>query len=172
MIRTESVPVEYDAFAAEMWPKLTRAAMLMGADRVGAEDLAQEVLIKCYTSWWRVAAAATPESYALKILRNTLVSHHRRRSSTEIPVADPTPKHSTTPGDAEGALALRQALLRLPYDQRIMLVLRYYLDVSETRAAEILEVPLGTVKSRTHRAVARLAELLDEDFKPHREVSP
>ncbi|GAB3953845.1 hypothetical protein GCM10027614_59880 [Micromonospora vulcania] len=59
-------------------------------------------------------------------------------------------------------LAMRAALRHLPPAQRTVVVLRYYEDLPEARVAELLGCSVGTVRSRTHRAVSRLRELLPE----------
>ena len=55
-----------------------------------------------------------------------------------------------------------QALATLPDDQRVVVVLRYFDDRSEAETAAVLGVPVGTVKSRTARALERLRPLLEE----------
>lgn len=58
---------------------------------------------------------------------------------------------------------LWRLLFRLPARQRAVLVLRYYDDLSETAVAEVLDVPVGTVKSTTSRGLARLRQLMEEE---------
>ena len=60
----------------------------------------------------------------------------------------------------EDAVDADRLLGALPDAQRSVLVLRYYCDRTEAEVAEILECPIGTVKSRTHEAIARLADLV------------
>ena len=55
---------------------------------------------------------------------------------------------------------LRRELLRLPSPQRLVLICRYLLDLDESETAVVLGWPRGTVKSRLHRALRRLSELL------------
>lgn len=58
---------------------------------------------------------------------------------------------------------LGRELGRLPIDQRTVLVLHFYLDLPLTEAAEILEIPVGTVKSRLHRGLETLRTALSDD---------
>jgi RNA polymerase sigma factor (sigma-70 family) len=57
---------------------------------------------------------------------------------------------------------MRTVMLRLPPTQRAVLVLRFFEDLTETQAAEVLGCSVGTVRSRTHRALRRLRELLPQ----------
>ena len=76
------------------------------------------------------------------------------------------PPSGAAPGDLGTESAERDAMRRLigtlPYRQRAVLVLRYYEDLPETAVAELLGCSVGTVRSRTHRAVTRLRALLPE----------
>ena len=65
-------------------------------------------------------------------------------------------------GGTDVRLAMRAALGQLPPAQRTVLVLRYYEDLPEARVAEVLGCTVGTVRSRTHRAVTRLRQLLPD----------
>jgi RNA polymerase sigma-70 factor (ECF subfamily) len=64
---------------------------------------------------------------------------------------------------SDAALDAAQLLARLPDAQREVVVLRYYQDLSEDEVAEILDIPKGTVKSRMHQAIARLAQLVQPE---------
>jgi RNA polymerase sigma-70 factor (ECF subfamily) len=123
-----------------------------------AEDVFQEV-------WLRVARGAPgfdvsrrfkPWLYgiALNEMRDWLA---RRGRARELPLegADvPDPKSGTTAAHVD----VERLLSILPLEQRDVLILRYQLDLSEAEIAEALGVPRGTVKSRSHAALARLAE--------------
>jgi RNA polymerase sigma factor (sigma-70 family) len=66
----------------------------------------------------------------------------------------------------ENALDAERLLTALPEAQRSVLVLRYYCDYTEAEVAEILDCPIGTVKSRTHHALARLSEVVRAEPAP------
>ena len=72
-----------------------------------------------------------------------------------MPAADPS-------GGTDLRLAMRAALRHLPPAQRTVVVLRYYEDLTETQVAQVLGCSVGTVRSRTHRAVSRPRELLPD----------
>jgi RNA polymerase sigma-70 factor (ECF subfamily) len=62
------------------------------------------------------------------------------------------------------AQQLWQAVRRLPQADQEVIYLRHFLEVSEAEVAEVLGVALGTVKSRTHRALAKLKGVIEKDF--------
>ena len=68
------------------------------------------------------------------------------------------PERADTGGDVEAALDARRMLAALPTPQRLVLVLRFWLDLSEQQTADALDCSLGTVKSRTSRALKALRE--------------
>jgi RNA polymerase sigma factor (sigma-70 family) len=88
----------------------------------------------------------------------------RRRTQVELKVV-PDPEHSVTP-DAAQALADRDLIERqlndLPIDHRAVIVLRFYLDLPLEEVGDILGIPVGTVKSRLHRALASLRESMTQ----------
>jgi RNA polymerase sigma-70 factor (sigma-E family) len=137
----------------------------MGATRDEAEDLVQSALIKCYVRWERVERADDPIAYVHRIVLNTLRDAKRRFWNRENPSADvaspATPSDPTTTWDT--AHSLHDSLQRLPHGQRAVLVLRYYCDLTEQQVARVLDVPLGTVKSRAARALSALEADLNLD---------
>jgi RNA polymerase sigma-70 factor (sigma-E family) len=149
---------EYAAFVTERWSALVRAAVFLGAMPHEAEDLAQATLLKCYRQWELVAKADDREGYVYRMLLNTLRSErrtawYRKRSHAEArdqPVADGTEA-------AAVADAVHRALGTLTKEQRDVVVLRYFVQLSEAQTASVLAVPAGTVKSRLARALAKLS---------------
>jgi RNA polymerase sigma-70 factor (sigma-E family) len=157
---------DFEAFAAANWAGLVRAAYLMGSSSTDAEDHAQTALTVMWRKWSRVQAAEVPDAYAYRILINTVHKARRRRWTGERPTGDlanPDYSHPSTE-DPEAALDLRRALLTLPHDQRAVLVLRYLLDKSEADIADILDVPAGTVKSRSARGIEALRAQLNSEL--------
>jgi RNA polymerase sigma-70 factor (sigma-E family) len=156
----------FESFASARWADLVRAAFLMGASASDAEDHAQAALAIIWRKWDRVAAADEPDAYAFRILINTVRRARRRRWTGEQPAAeirDPCADSGDDPGRHAVAIDLHRALGRLPVDQRAVLVLRYLLDKSEGEIASILEIPAGTVKSRSARGLANLRNHLDQE---------
>lgn len=151
--------MEFDEFATAMWPRLVRTGVLLGADPHAAEDLAQVTLARCYAAWAKVARADSPEAYVHRMLVNAHTSSRRRLWWRERP-SDELPEVQL--GGHDQAVAqgddLRTALRRLPVGQRQVVVLRYFVDLTEAQTAAVLGISPGTVKSRASRALAALAQ--------------
>lgn len=148
----------FEEYVAARWTRLVRSAVLLGADRHAAEDVAQTALARCHARWARVAGADDVDAYVHRVLINCLLDSRRRRWWGERPTAV-LPEMVTTDVAVELATrdALRVGLLRLPPGQRQVVVLRFYADLTEPQTAAVLGTALGTVKSRTARAMATLA---------------
>jgi RNA polymerase sigma-70 factor (sigma-E family) len=148
-------------FAAARTPALVRVAYLLTGDQHAAEDLAQSALARTYARWGSVRHE-DPEGYVRTVMYREQVSWWRRWGRIrEIVTAAPTEAVCPDPSDhTDLRVVMRDALLRLPPPQRLILVLRYYEDLSEGEVARVLNCSVGTVRSRTHRAVGRLRQLL------------
>ncbi|WP_327732285.1 SigE family RNA polymerase sigma factor [Streptomyces sp. NBC_00487] len=160
---------------------LKTAVLLSGGDRHAAEDLLQNALIKAAGRWQRIDE---PEAYVRQILYRQQVSRWRLKwRRRELTVAEPPESGGGADGVAgvELRLVMRGALARLTDRQRTMLVLRYFEDLPEADVARILGCSVGTVRSTTHRSLARLRELAPElaalgpaaaEQQPSRDFSP
>lgn len=142
---------------------LFRTAYLLTGDYQRAEDLVQTTLVRVYQRWPRVEAMERPLGYARKVLVSQSASWWRRRSSHESPLLllDEPARGDRTEEVAEHE-RVWQAVLSLPPRQRAVTVLRYYEDMTEAEIAETLAMAPGTVKSHSHAASRRLADLLGE----------
>jgi len=150
-------------FLAARLPKLSRVAYLLTGDHHAAEDLVQSVLVKVARHWRRVSAADNPEAYVRRMLYNEHATAFRRRGES-IPVAV-TPERAADLDVADSVVrrvVLRRALAMLTARQRIVLVLRFFEDLSEHDTAELLGCSPGTVKSQVHHALGRLRALAPE----------
>ena len=140
----------------------TVALLLTGRQRAEAEDLLQDVLERAYRRWGRITRKGDPEPYVRQMLVNAAVDRWRRlRYRREEPL---TLDSLVVPaGDEASEAADRDVLLRalamLPPRQRAVLVLRYFQDLSEAQTAAILGCGIGTVKSQSSRALAKLREI-------------
>ena len=63
----------------------------------------------------------------------------------------------------EDRLTVREAILKVPEEQRAVLILSYYHDMQQKEIAEVLDIPVGTVKSRLHNGIKKLKQLLEVD---------
>ncbi|MEP7090914.1 MAG: SigE family RNA polymerase sigma factor [Nocardioidaceae bacterium] len=146
---------DFEEFVAARSSRLLRTAYLLTHDRGLAEDLVQTALSKAWFAWGRVDN--DPEPYVRRILVNTYASWWRRRWNGEEPT-DALPDTGSSGHDESSAARhdLWDAMARLPKRQRAVVVLRYFEDLSEAQAAEVLGCSVGTVKSQTSRALAKL----------------
>jgi RNA polymerase sigma-70 factor (ECF subfamily) len=137
-------------------------------DRGRAEDAVQET----FASIWRAARTYKPERgpggpWLYAVARNAIVD--RSRARTELPVETPE-EESLTAGPPEQAEAgwvawrVHRALEELNQNERSVIELAYWSGLSQSEVAEYLGIPLGTVKTRTRAALARLSDLLEEEL--------
>lgn len=167
-------------FYAELWPHravVLRTALLLTRDPALAEDLAQETMLKAYRSIDRFAAGTDARAWLMSILRNARIDHARRHAreshdvSLEQLASDPEDRagtedvaESSDPQDILEAFSDQQvidALQSLPEEIRWTLLLVDVEQVDHARAAEVLDVPVGTIKSRAHRGRAMLRRRLE-----------
>jgi RNA polymerase sigma-70 factor (sigma-E family) len=139
--------------------QLYRSAYLLTTHRAAAEDLLQSALTKAYVAWPRVLRADDPVAYVHGILVKTFLSERRRRSSTELPVAEPADR-STGDRDPTDRLALMAALAQLSDTDRAVVVLRFWEDLSVAQTARDLGLTESAVKNRSLRALRELRHLL------------
>jgi RNA polymerase sigma-70 factor (sigma-E family) len=146
---------EFADFVAHRSAPLLRTCFLLTRDWQQAEDLLQTALAKAWFAWGRVDD--DPEPYVRKIIVNTFASWWRRRWTGETPTeALPDAGRPDPTGAVDDRDELWAALGRLPRRQRAVVVLRYYEDLTEAQVAAVLDVSVGTVKSQTSKALARL----------------
>jgi RNA polymerase sigma-70 factor (sigma-E family) len=140
---------------------LKTAVLLSGGDRHAGEDLLQNALVKAAGRWQRIDE---PEAYVRRILYRQQVSRWRLKwPGREVSVAElPEGKVSDAAAAAELRVVMRAALSRLTARQRTVLVLRYFEDLPEADVARLLGCSVGTVRSTTHRSLARLRSLAPE----------
>jgi RNA polymerase sigma-70 factor (sigma-E family) len=152
----------FRAFADAHQHRLMRLAYLLTGDIHLAEDLLQSVLVRMFGKWPKLRHVDRPEAYARRTMVNQYISWRRRRVAGEVSIAEP-PERAHSPEDSTVLrIVLHQALMRLTPKQRAVLVLRFYEDRTERNVADLLGCSVGTVKSQTHHALARLRALAPE----------
>ena len=146
----------FDALVVLRSGALLRSAYLLTGDRHLAQDLVQSALARAYVRWGSLRSPAAAEAYVRRVMFTQAASSWRRKWHGEIPSSPALPDGAVPTEDLELREALRQALMALPPQQRAVLVLRFYEDLSEADTAELLGCSAGTVKSRTSRGLAAL----------------
>jgi RNA polymerase sigma-70 factor (sigma-E family) len=148
---------EFSEFMHGRWSGLVRLGYGLTGDQGLAEDLAQTALARAYASWPRVRRAGDPDAYLRRIMINANAGRFRKRRVPEQ-LTDRLPD----PGAADATrlqgdrTALIAALQSLPPGQRSVVVLRYWMDMTETEVAAVLRCSVGNVKSQASRALAKL----------------
>lgn len=154
----------FEEYAAGAWPSLYRYAYLLTANHADAEDLAQQTLLKAYSSWAKVTGADSPTAYLRRTLTNTYLSQRRPKARRAELLTDAPPEKVVAPGGGpEDRMVLWPHVKSLPPRQRAVVVLRYYEDLSEQEIADALGCSTGNVKSTAHRALKALREALGTD---------
>lgn len=157
--RTECASPDFETFAAARWPRLLRTAYLLTGDHHEAEDLVQVTLAKLYPAWPRVRDLDEPDAYVRRALVNNNLSRFRKRRVVQL-LTPRLPERAQEGGAArtEQRSLLLEALGTLPPRQRAVVVLRYWEDLSEQQAADVLGCSPGNVKSQASRGLRKLRD--------------
>jgi RNA polymerase sigma-70 factor (sigma-E family) len=156
---------EFTAFVESAGTRLRRSAFLMCRDWHLAQDLTQQTFAKMYAAWSRIRTGTNLEAYSRKVLMNLVFDQSKRRSASEVVLAE-LPDHADRGnGTPELRLALIEVLARLSVEDQAVLVLRHAEDHSIDTVAMILNVSVSVVKMRNARALARLRAMLGDDFR-------
>jgi RNA polymerase sigma-70 factor (sigma-E family) len=148
--------------------ELVRLAVLMVGDVPTAEDVVQDVYASLHSRWNQIAARDAVLPYVRAAVLNGCRSVLRRRRLTRrIGAMHRDEERVTAAAESEVILSedrreVLAALARLPRRRREVLVLRYYLGLSEAEIAAVLGISPGTVKSTAARGLAALARDLGE----------
>ena len=146
-----------------------RTAWLITGTAADAEDAAQEAFIKAHGALSRFRAGEPFRPWLLQIVANDARNRRRAagrrerlavRAAADRPTADAAPSPEGAVLAAERRDALLASLEALDEDDRLVIGLRYFLDLGEAEMAAALDVPRGTVKSRLSRALGRLRDVL------------
>ncbi|MFN3613558.1 MAG: RNA polymerase sigma factor [Rubrimonas sp.] len=162
---TEAVRIEM----AAMLPRLRRFAHALAGDRDEGDDLVQAACAKALSALHQFTPGTRLDAWMFTIIRTGFLDRARSRMRRPT-VCDPDAAEALSDGgvgarSAEDRLMLarvRAAMAQLPEDQRAVLALVAIEGFAYREAAEMLDVPLGTVMSRLARARARLADALQE----------
>ena len=135
-------------------------------DRGRAEDAVQET----FASVWRAAGSYRPERgpgapWLYAVARNAIVDNGRARREPPVETPDEISDEQGPPDHAEAgwtAWRVHRALAELPENERQVIELAYWGGRSQSEIADLLGIPLGTVKTRTRTALSRLSALLED----------
>src|SRR5215469_6802219 len=129
------------------------------ADRSAAEELAQDVFLQLHAALPTLKSEDHVKFWLRKVTAHRCIDYQRRRRILPISIADvPEPAASTHSGDLFLERRVRQLIATLPEKPRMVVILRYQEEMSPDDIAEILAMPLATVKSHLRRSLAALRE--------------
>ncbi len=137
-----------------------RTAAVLLRDAAEAEDATQDALARAWQQWDRLRDDERAGAWFGRILVNVCRDRLRSRRAPVVHWL-PDPTSPDPAGDTTEREALWEAFAGLTVDQRIVVVLRYYLDLPIEAIAERTGVPLGTVKSRLHHALQAMRAIYD-----------
>lgn len=143
--------ISFDDFYSDVWPRAFRLASFLTHDTQVGEDIAQEVLTAMSRRW---EGLERPEAYLQRAVTNESWkwNRHARTVARKLPLLDRDSREELRFDE------LADAIARLPFRQRAVVVLRYYADLTETDIAHALNCRPGTVKSLASRALAALSK--------------
>ncbi len=159
---------DFNALVTDHAPSLYRMAFRLTGDRHEAEDVVQEAFRSAWTSRERYESGRGDRAWLASILRRRVVDRWRRLPRENIITGGDTFDVETAgenPLAGEFTDEMQAALARLPADLRETLLLVVVGELTHQEAADLLNVPLGTVLSRVSRARARLREYLSAAAK-------
>jgi RNA polymerase sigma-70 factor (ECF subfamily) len=138
-------------------PAAYRLAVGMLRSEADAEDAVQEAMLDAWRHFGRFRRGSDLRPWLFTIVANECRSQRRRRWWSVVRRSD-TPEDllGATPAMDPSTVDLRRALYRLPHDQRLVVVLRFYVDLSYEDVAHTLGISTKAAKSRTYRALDRL----------------
>ena len=161
-----------DAFEA-LYRRYARPVFGLALRRLGDRMRAEDAVQETFAAVWRSARTYKPDRgpgapWLYAVARNAIVDRSRNR--TDLPSEIPeTPTGDLGPDErAEASFTawrVHRALEELPAAERDVIELAYYSGLSQSEVAGFLNIPLGTVKTRTRSGLSRLADLLEDDFR-------
>lgn len=146
-------------------PGLRRYARALTGDTWAADDLVQDTLERACSKWRLWAAGSDLRAWLFTVMHNLFANQVRRcvrQARGNIVDIEDVVNELVAPDAGLGqALDLQRCLLRLPHDQRVVLLLVSVEDMSYEEVAKITGVPIGTVMSRLSRGRSRLRDLMN-----------
>jgi RNA polymerase sigma-70 factor, ECF subfamily len=168
---TRSANGDRDAFEV-LYRRYSRPVFGLALRRLGDRGRAEDAVQETFASIWRAARSYKPERgpgapWLYAVARNAITDRGRARTETPAEVPEQV---SSEPGPADRAETnwtawrVHRALEGLSPNERTVVELAYWSGLSQSEIAEFLNIPLGTVKTRTRAALHRLAGLLEEEL--------
>lgn len=152
-VLTELWPPGLVALYKDQYKSYVQLAYLLTGSQVAAEDAVQDAFVAVRARWSNIETS--PGGYVRTAVTNAAHARLRRQGVEARRMPDPPPPNA--PADL---VDLRDAVNRLPWPERVAVVLRYWADVPDEETARVLKCRPGTVRSHISRGVARLRKEL------------
>jgi RNA polymerase sigma-70 factor (ECF subfamily) len=157
----------------ELHRRYARAVLGMALRRIGDRGRAEDAAQETFAAIWRSADRYDPQRgpgapWLYTVARNTIVNGLRRTPEPPSEPRDGVAEGDGPPEQTEAAWEawrIHRALEGLTENERSVIELAYWSGLSQTEVAEFLQIPLGTVKTRTRAALHRLADALEDDIR-------
>src|SRR5215212_1953318 len=156
-----------------LYRRYSRPVFGLALRRLGDRGRAEDAVQETFASIWRAARSYKPERgpgapWLYAVARNAITDRGRARSETPAEIPDEASPDAGPLEQAEAgwtAWRVHRALEELSANERTVIELAYWSGLSQSEVAEYLGIPLGTVKTRTRAALARLAGLLEDELE-------
>lgn len=152
---------------AEVYERYARPMYTVAMQVLGRPELAADAVQQAFVQAWRAAGSYSPDAdiapWLFTITRRAAIDAWRKERRHVVMDVDELAEPSVPGPSLEAqweAWEVRQALDELPADEREVVRLAYVDGLTQSETADRLAIPIGTVKSRTHRAHRRLGTLL------------
>jgi RNA polymerase sigma-70 factor (ECF subfamily) len=163
----------YESLVRQYEQVAFRTAWLITRDPHAAAEVAQDAFLRAFRSLGSFRRGLPFRPWLLRIVTNQALNYLKATQRQDRVTAeyaqvltmnepDPSPEQQLSQREENERLV--QAVNRLSPDERTLIALRYFLELSEKEVAETLAIPLGTCKSRLHRTLERLREIIGSDF--------
>ncbi|HUQ23830.1 MAG TPA: sigma-70 family RNA polymerase sigma factor [Gaiellaceae bacterium] len=161
-----------DAFE-ELYRRYTRPVLGLALRRLGDRGRAEDALQEAFAAIWRSARSYDATrgqggAWLYTVARNAIVDGARKRHEPPMDAPDEPSREGGPDERAEASWLtwrVHSAIELLPDHERPVIELAYWGGLSQSEISQFLDVPLGTVKTRTRSALARLADLLEEELR-------
>ena len=155
-----------------LYRRYSRPVFGLALRRLGDRGRAEDAVQETFASIWRAARTYKPERgpggpWLYAVARNAIIDRSRARSEMPVEAPEEESLAAGPPEEAESnwvAWRVHRALEELSPNERSVIELAYWSGLSQSEVAEYLGIPLGTVKTRTRAALARLAGVLEEEL--------
>jgi len=160
-----------EAAYEKLYRRYSRSVFGLALRRLGDRGRAEDAVQETFASIWRSAGTYRPERgpgapWLYGVARNAIIDRSRARAEPPAEAPDEASLDPSPEEQAEQAWTswrVHRALQALPEREREVVALAYWSDLSQSEVAKRLDIPLGTVKTRTRAALQHLAALLEEE---------